>query len=143
MRVQELRGNLDVKERLLAEDERILPVRDLQVAKAALRSIHDRWDKAGKVPRSDLERTERVMRRFEQAVREAADRRWSTSNPEAARGAQSLADQLESAMPSLRSDLAAAEACGDDRRIGRAREAPQAPEALLAQARRELTSLHP
>ena len=134
----EFKGNLAVKQRLLAEAEQILPVTDLETAKSALRSIQDRWDKAGKVPRADIERTEKGMRRIEQAVRDAEEKRWASSNPEAAARAQSLADQLESAMRALRDDLAKAEASGDAKRVSRAREALEAREALLAQARRGL-----
>jgi hypothetical protein len=135
---EEFRANLEVKERLLAEAEQILPVTDLDAAKTALRGVQDRWDKAGKVPRADLERTEKAIRRIEQAVRDAEEKRWASSNPEAAARAQSLADQLESAMQGLRDDLAKAEASGDARRAARAREALEAREALLAQARRGL-----
>jgi hypothetical protein len=135
---EEFRGNLEVKQRLLAEAEQILPVTDLETAKAALRSIQDRWEKAGKVPRADIERTEKGMRRIEQAVRDAEEKRWASSNPEAAARAQSLADQLETAMQRLRDDLAKAEASGDAKRVTRAREALEAREALLAQARRGL-----
>ena len=135
---EEFRANLEVKERLLAEAEQILPVTDLDAAKTALRGVQDRWDKAGKVPRADLERTEKAMRRIEQAVRDSEEKRWASSNPEAAARAQSLADQLESAMQGLRDDLAKSEASGDASRIARAREALEAREALLAQARRGL-----
>ena len=135
---EEFRANLEVKERLLAEAEQILPVTDLDAAKTALRGVQDRWDKAGKVPRADLERTEKAMRRIEQAVRDSEEKRWASSNPEAAARAQSLANQLESAMQGLRDDLAKAEASGDASRIARAREALEAREALLAQARRGL-----
>ncbi len=135
---EEFRANLDVKQRLLAEAEQILPVTDLEAAKTALRSIQDRWDKAGKVPRADIERTEKGMRRIEQAVRDAEEKRWASSNPEAAARAQSLADQLETAMQRLRDDLAKAEASGDAMRVSRAREALEAREVLLAQARRGL-----
>ena len=135
---EEFKANLEVKERLLTEADQILPVTDLEAAKAALRSVQDRWDRAGKVPRADLERTEKGMRRVEQAVRDAEEKRWASSNPEAAARAQSLADQLESAMQKLRDDLAKAEASGDGKRVTRAREALEAREALLAQARRGL-----
>ncbi len=135
---EEFKGNLEVKQRLLAEAEQILPVTDLETAKSALRSVQERWDKAGKVPRADIERTEKGMRRIEQAVRDAEEKRWASSNPEAAARAQSLADQLESAMQKLRDDLTKAEASGDAKRVTRAREALEAREALLAQARRGL-----
>lgn len=48
------RANLAVKEALLADAEAILPVTDLEKAKAALRVIQDKWDKAGKVPAPTL-----------------------------------------------------------------------------------------
>ncbi|MDQ2758418.1 MAG: DUF349 domain-containing protein, partial [Actinomycetota bacterium] len=99
---ESFRGNLEVKEALLVEAEQVVPVTDLERAKSALRSIQDRWDKAGKVPRADLERTEKAMRRIESAVREVEDRRWSSSNPEAAARAQSLVVQLEAAVAGLR-----------------------------------------
>jgi hypothetical protein len=132
------KANLTIKEGLLAEAQSILPITDLERAKASLRSIQDRWDRAGKVPRADMERTEKGMRRIEQAVRDAEERRWSKSNPEAAARAQSMADQLESAMQRLRDDLTKAQASGDVQRVRRAQEALDAREALLAQARRGL-----
>ena len=137
------KANLEVKERLLTEAQGILPVTDLERAKASLRSLQDRWDKAGKVPRADLERTEKALRRIEQAVRDAEEKRWSSSNPEAAARAQSLADQLETAMQRLRDDLAKAQASGDAKRIERAQSALDAREALLAQARAASTSSVP
>ena len=60
----EFRGNLALKEALLEEAERLVPVRDAQAARAALRDIQDRWEAAGKVPRADLGRVEaRLARR--------------------------------------------------------------------------------
>ena len=81
---EQYRGNLTVKEALLVEAEAILPVTDLEKAKGQLRVIQDKWDAAGKVPRSDMERVEKAMRRVEQTVRDAEDRRWKSSNPEVA-----------------------------------------------------------
>lgn len=129
------RGNLTIKEGLLAEAESILPVTDLERAKTTLRSIQDRWDKAGKVPRSDLERTEKALRRVEQAVRDVDEKKWSSSNPEAAARARSFADQLESAVAGLRDDLATAQASGNQKKIDQARAALEAREQWLAQAR--------
>ena len=129
------RGNLAVKEQLIVEAEQILPVTDLERAKTALRSIQDRWDKAGKVPRADLERTEKALRRVEQAVRDVEDRKWSSTNPEAAARAQSLVTQLEGAVADLQADLEKAQASGNARKVEQARSALEAREAWLAQAR--------
>ena len=75
------------------------------------------------------------MRRVEQTVREADEKRWASRNPEAAARAQSLVDQLESAVEGLRADLAKAEASGNERRTADARAALEAREQWLAQAR--------
>ena len=129
------RENLVIKEALLTEAGSILPVTDLERAKTALRSIQDRWDKAGKVPRSDLERTEKALRRIEQGVRDIEEKKWSSSNPEAAARARSFADQLESAVAGLRADVTKAEASGNQRKIDQARAALETREQWLAQAR--------
>src|SRR5699024_6565383 len=47
----EQRENLAVKEALLVEAEAIDPAKDLEGARKALRSVQDRWEEAGKVPR--------------------------------------------------------------------------------------------
>lgn len=132
---QEFQANLATKQALLAEAEALLPVTDLEAAKVALRGIQDRWDKAGKVPRGDMERIDKAIRRVEQAVREAEEKRWARSNPEAAARAQSLVDQLETAVAGLRAELATAEASGNAAKIATASAALEAREQWLAQAR--------
>ena len=129
------RANLAVKQALMVEAEAILPVTDLEKAKAALRIIQDKWDKAGKVPRADMERTEKAIRRVEQAVRDAEDRRWSASNPEAAARAKSLVEQLEKAVSSLEKDLAAAQASGNTKKVAEAQASLTARQQWLDQAR--------
>ena len=129
------RANLAVKQALIVEAEAILPVTDLEKAKAALRIIQDKWDKAGKVPRADMERTEKAIRRVEQAVRDAEDRRWTASNPEAAARAKSLVEQLEKAVTSLEKDLASAQASGNAKKVADAQAALDARRQWLDQAR--------
>ena len=132
---EEFTGNLAVKEDLLKQAQALLPVKDLEATKSALRQIQDKWDAAGKVPRGDMERIEKGMRRVESAVREAEDRKWASSNPEVAARAQSMVSQLEAACAGLRADLAKAEAGGNSAKIAKAKEALEAREAWLAQAR--------
>ncbi len=132
---EEFRSNLVVKEQLLVEAEALLPVTDLETAKATLRSIQERWDAAGKVPRGDLERVEKRMRRVESTVREADDARWRRTNPEVAARARSLVDQLESSVAAVEKELAKAEAAGDAAAAESARERLAAQQEWLAQAR--------
>lgn len=132
------RGNLQVKEALLAEAQALLPVKDLEKAKAALRGIQDRWETAGKVPRADIERMEKGMRRVEQSVRDLEERKWSASNPEAAARAASMVTQLESKVADLAEDADRAEAKGDTSRAAKLREQLQAQQSWLDQARKGL-----
>ncbi|MBO0610579.1 DUF349 domain-containing protein [Myceligenerans salitolerans] len=109
--------NLKVKEQLLLEAEKLVPVKDLTSAKRALRGIQDRWDEAGKVPRRDIQRVENRMRAVENAIRDAEQDQWRRSNPETKARAEGAAAQLESAIADLESDLESARAKGDDRKV--------------------------
>ncbi len=132
---ESFRANLVVKERLLVEAEALLPVTDLTATRASLRAIQERWDKAGKVPRADVERTEGALRRVETAVREAEDRRWNASSPEVTARANSMASQLQASLSGLRDDLAAAQAAGDEDRVADLRSRIDAQQAWLDQTR--------
>ncbi|WP_238329615.1 DUF349 domain-containing protein [Ornithinimicrobium humiphilum] len=114
----EFAENLKVKEALLVEAEALtIDEEHLESAKAELRRIQERWDAAGKVPRNDLRRVEGRLRAVEQKVRELEDNQWRRTDPELAARARSLVDQLERAVQGLESDLAAARAAGDDRKV--------------------------
>jgi hypothetical protein len=65
----EFRANAEAKEKLLAEAEK-LDTSDLDAARAALRTIGDKWDKIGKVPRERGADLERRLRAIEKKVRD-------------------------------------------------------------------------
>ena len=134
----EFAANLKVKEQLLDEAERLVPVQDLATAKARLRDVQDRWEAAGKVPRADMERIERRLRAVEQAVRAQEDARWSSTNPEARARAQSAVDQLEAAIADLEADLRKATEQGKAKRVAEAQAALSARREWLEQARKAL-----
>lgn len=132
----EFDGNLRQKEALLVEAEALLPVRDLATAKSALRSLQERWEEIGKVPRADVSRLERRMRTVEEAVKARDDDRWKRSNPEGKARAEGALGQLEDSIAALERDLATATERGDRRRIREAEEALVARRAWLEQVRR-------
>jgi hypothetical protein len=66
----EFRANAEAKEALLAEAERV-DTSDLEAARAALRTIGDKWDAIGKVPRERGADLERRLRAIEKKVRDA------------------------------------------------------------------------
>lgn len=132
----EFAANLEVKLGLLAEAERLVPVKDLPAARAALRDLQERWEAAGKVPRADLQRVEGRLRAVEQAIREAEQSQWQRSNPETRARAEGAAAQLNAAIAGLEADLAAAQAAGDARKVAEAQAALDARRAWLEQVQR-------
>ncbi|WP_285102424.1 DUF349 domain-containing protein [Promicromonospora sp. MEB111] len=125
--------NLKVKEVLLEEAEALLPVKDLNKAKAALRSLQERWEEAGKVPRGDIQRIEARLRAVETAVRDADQAQWKRTNPETRARAEGAAAQLESAIAALEADLAEAQAKGDKRKVSELEAAVAARRSWLEQ----------
>ncbi len=132
----EFAGNLQVKLDLLTEAEALLPITDLGQARAALRSIQDRWDAAGKVPRGDVQRVEARLRAVEQAVRDAQQSAWSRSNPETRARAAGVVAQLEGAIAGLEADLQAARAAGDRSAVKDLEASLTTRRAWLAQVRK-------
>jgi len=68
----EFAANATAKERLLAEAEK-LDTANLEAARAALRTITDKWDAIGKVPREGTADLERRLRAVQKKVRDAVD----------------------------------------------------------------------
>jgi hypothetical protein len=128
---EEFEGNLAAKEAILAEAKALLPIKDLAAAKKAFESIRDRWEAAGKVPRSAMQRMEGDMRSVEDALRTAEDEKWRRSNPETKARTNSMLSQLEDTIAGLEQDLEAARAKGNERKIRDAQEALDARRAWL------------
>jgi hypothetical protein len=137
----ELREHADVKTRLLAEAERLLPVTDSRGARSTLRGIQERWEHAGAVPRDSHERLEGGLRRVEEAVRKAEDNQWRRSNPEALSRARGTVEQIRSAITQLEGQLSKAQASGDTTAQQRTEEALAARRSWLAEAERTLADL--
>jgi len=78
----EFAANAAAKKALLLEAEKISSA-DPGAARAALRHIQERWEAIGKVPREAIRPLEARMRAVEEKVREAADRQWRCTDPEA------------------------------------------------------------
>ncbi|WP_353709336.1 DUF349 domain-containing protein [Cellulosimicrobium sp. ES-005] len=129
----EYAANLEVKEALLTEAEKLVPVKDLGAAKAALRDLQERWEEAGRVPRGDLQRVEGRLRAVENAVRDAEQAQWTRTNPETRARAEGAAAQLEAAIEGLEADLAAAQSRGDARAVKDLETALTARRAWLEQ----------
>jgi len=134
----EFRENLIAKEALLARAEALLPVTDVQAARAALRDLQEEWDAAGKVPRADMGRVEGRLRAVEQAVRSAEEDRWARSNPQARARAEDAVRQLESGLATLQATLEKARGAGREKVVRETEQAIEARQEWLVQARKAL-----
>ena len=128
----EFRGNLERKEALLVEAEKLVPVKDIPAAKKTLRSVQDRWEKIGHVPRADKERVEGRLRAVEEAVRRAEQQRWSATNPEVRARAEDTAAKFRLSLEKSEAALAEARARGDERAVAEAQRSIESTRALLA-----------
>ena len=137
----ELREHAAVKAALLEEANGLLPATNVRAARAALRSIQERWEQAGPVPREAHDRLEQGLRRVEDAVRKAEDAQWRRSNPEALARAKGTVDQIRTAIASLEEQLAKAQQRGDTRAAEQATEAIAARRSWLEEAERTLAEL--
>lgn len=109
----EFRANAEAKEALLAEAEK-LDTSDLDAARAALRTIGDKWDAIGKVPRERAADLERRLRAVEKKVRDAPTR---GVDPEA----QARADQFRVRAEQFERQAEKAAAAGRDKDAAEAR----------------------
>ena len=134
----ELRANATAKEELLVEAQALLPVTDWRPAKSALRSIQERWEQAGPVPRESRDQLEQGLRKVEDAVKRAEEAQWKRSNPEALARAEATVGQLRTAIESLEGQLAKAQARNDAAAIRKAEEAIEARRSWLVEAERTL-----
>jgi soluble cytochrome b562 len=136
-RDSEQQTNLEAKQALLVEAEALVPVTDWKAAREALRSIHERWETTGPVPREVMRSIEGRLRRVEDAVRAAEQREWRRTNPEARARAELTVAQLRASIAELENQ-AAAHATADPEKAQQAEEALAARRSWLEQAERAL-----
>jgi DNA repair exonuclease SbcCD ATPase subunit len=108
-------ANAEAKRALLAEAEKI-DMSDPTGARAALRTIQERWEEIGKVPRDDIRPLETRLRAVEDKVREAADRQWRRTDPEA----EARVAQFRERVAAYEAQAAKARAAGDAKRAAEA-----------------------
>ncbi|MBP5894903.1 DUF349 domain-containing protein [Streptomyces scabiei] len=126
--------NLKLKEELAGEAEKILPVTDLKSARAAFRSLNERWEAIGHVPRDARPKVEGRMHAVERAIQEAEEAEWRRTNPEARARAAGLTGQLQAAVDKLRGQIEAARAQGNNAKADKLQRELDGRQALLDQA---------
>jgi hypothetical protein len=135
----EQRENLTSKEELAIEAEKLLPVSDLKGARAAFRTINERWEAIGHVPRDARPKIEARMHAVERAIQESEESEWRRTNPEARARAAGLTGQLQAAVDKLSGQVEAARAAGNTAKADKLARELEGRQALLEQA---LKGLH-
>ncbi|MFD5103048.1 DUF349 domain-containing protein [Streptomyces albidochromogenes] len=126
--------NLKLKEELATEAEKLVPVKDLKAARAAFRSINERWEAIGHVPRDARPKVEGRMHAVEKALQETEENEWRRTNPEARARAAGLTGQLQDAVDKLRGQIDQARAAGNNARADKLARELEGRQALLDQA---------
>ncbi|WP_414710468.1 DUF349 domain-containing protein [Pseudonocardia sp.] len=111
----EFAGNAARKEQLLTEAEQI-DTSNPDAARATLRSIHDRWEAAGKVPRERIRELEDRLRAVEDRIRNDLESRWRRADPEVDARVAQFRDRVQQ----YETQAAKARAAGDTRRAEQA-----------------------
>jgi len=135
VRDEELSGNLTVKLSLLEKAEALLPIKDVESAKSAMREIQEQWEKAGHVPRNDKEKVERRLKAVEDAIRKVTDEQWNRSKPEVVQRANGMVAQFEASVAKLDAQIEAAQAAGKTDDVVRLQASRAQSQALLDAAR--------
>jgi hypothetical protein len=125
----EFTKNLEVKEALLAEAESLDPGSDLEGARKRLRVIHEKWEKAGKVPREHMGTLEDRLAAVEQRVRDAG-----TTTRHVVVTESPLVIRLRESVTKLEARLARAQAAGDTKLATETEQSLTTQREWLAQA---------
>ncbi|KRD14888.1 DUF349 domain-containing protein [Streptomyces sp. Root264] len=131
--------NLKLKEELAEEAEKLLPIGELKAARAAFRSINERWEAIGHVPRDARPKVEGRMHAVERAIQESEEAEWRRTNPEARARAAGLTGQLQGAVDKLKTQIEQARAQGNSAKADKLEREREGRQALLDQA---LKGLH-
>lgn len=119
---------LATKLALLEEAKAIDPSKDLAQAKQLLLNIQARWEKAGRVSRNDMTKTEDKLKAIETAVRNAERDHWKATDPAAKARKDDVTIKLEEAIAKLEKEIAQAT---DKKKIAELTESLAARKAWL------------
>ncbi|MEJ7635708.1 DUF349 domain-containing protein [Aeromicrobium sp.] len=128
--------NAEKKLVILAEAEKLLPIKDPDTARKAWLDLADQWEAAGKVPRAKMSEFEARIRKIEDAVREATERKWSKTDPEKSARADDMIGKLQRAIDEVAAKITAAEAKGDAKKVKDLQADLDSKQAFLAMAQK-------
>jgi hypothetical protein len=122
-------ANLEAKQALIAEAQSLDAKADPEGARKRLKSIHDRWEKIGHVPRDEKDKLERQLGDIERTIRDAASAARQIEVPESP-----LVIRLRESVDKLQARLERARTSGDQKLAAETEEALTTQQQWLAQA---------
>ncbi len=140
-RDEEFKVNLKVKQELADLAEKLLPIKNVDEAKAALRDIQEKWEKAGHVPKNEKDKIERRLKAVEDEVRKHVEEIWRKTKPEVIDRANALVTTFEKTLAKIESDIAAALAKGDQKKADELTASQAKTQELLAAAKSSASEL--
>ncbi|MEY9927730.1 hypothetical protein ABH926_002364 [Catenulispora sp. GP43] len=132
------RENLAAKEVLVVEAEALLPITDHRAARVALRSLNERWEAIGPVPRDSRQRIEGRLHTVDRAIADAEAAELSRKDPEKRARAEATVEQLRTALEKLRVQADKARAAGQEKKAADAEASIAARQEWLAEAEKAL-----
>ncbi|ACU71280.1 protein of unknown function DUF349 [Catenulispora acidiphila DSM 44928] len=132
------RENLAAKELLVVEAEALLPITDHRAARTALRSLNERWEAIGPVPRDARQRIEGRLHTVDRAVAEAEAAELSRKDPEKRARAEATVEQLRTVLEKLQVQADKARAAGQEKKAAEAEASIAARQEWLAEAEKAL-----
>jgi hypothetical protein len=129
VRDSELNANLEAKQALLAEAATLDAKADPVGSRKRLRSIHERWEKIGHVPRDSKDKLEDQLGEIERNVRDASSAGRKVTVTESP-----LVIRLRESVEKLEARLARAQAANDTKLIAETQESLTTQREWLAQA---------
>jgi hypothetical protein len=128
-RDDEQKANLDAKRALLSEAKTLDAAADPDGARKRLRTIHDKWEKIGHVPRDVKDKLEDELEEVERKIREASASKQTFTKTESP-----LVIRLRESVEKLEARLTRARAAGDDKAVAETEESLKTQQEWLAQA---------
>jgi hypothetical protein len=128
-RSEEESANLAAKRELLAEAARLDATADPDGARKRLKSILDRWEKVGHVPRDAKDKLERELGDIERTIRDAASSARQIEVPES-----KIVIRLRESVDKLQARLERARQAGDQKLVTETEDALSTQQQWLAQA---------
>lgn len=132
------RENLAAKEILVVEAEALLPITDHRAARVALRSLNERWEAIGPVPRDSRQRIEGRLHTVDRAIADAEAAEHSRKDPEKRARAEATVEQLRAVLDKLHVQADKARAAGQEKKAAEAEASIAARQEWLAEAEKAL-----